>query len=110
MAAIPNVGGRDISAISYPALLRQADYKTGFVGKYGVGGNGAPRDAFDVSFGDPGPERVGQSRELGRQAIQFLDGVKSNESFCGGKGCAGRKSLHGLGSTRALSPHNSNRR
>ena len=74
--------GRDISAISYPALLRQADYKTGFVGKYGVGGNGAPRDAFDVSFGDPGPERVGQSRELGRQAIQFLDGVKSNESFC----------------------------
>jgi arylsulfatase A-like enzyme len=68
--------------LSYPHLLRQAGYKTGFVGKYGVGGDGAPPELFDVSHGNPGPERQGQSRELGRQAIDFLQKQKSGESFC----------------------------
>jgi len=68
--------------LSYPHLLRAAGYKTGFIGKYGVGGDGAPPEHFDVSHGHPGPERPGQSRELGRQAIDFLDRTSSNENFC----------------------------
>lgn len=72
----------DVVAFSYPNLLRQAGYKTGFVGKYGVGGDGAPKELFDVSFGNPGPERVGQSRDLGKQAISFLDGIKAEDNFC----------------------------
>lgn len=72
----------ELLRLSYPYLLRNAGYKTGFIGKYGVGGDGAPADLFDVSHGNPGPERPGQSRELGRQAIDFLDTVKSSENFC----------------------------
>ncbi|MFN7545189.1 MAG: sulfatase [Acidobacteriota bacterium] len=69
-------------ALSYPQRLREAGYRTGFVGKYGVGGDGAPRDHFDVSFGNPGPERVGQSRELGRQAMDFLESSSATQPFC----------------------------
>lgn len=72
----------EIKALSYPALLRQAGYQTGFVGKYGVGGNGAPKSDFDVSFGDPGLERVGQSRQIGRQAIEFLRQTTKERPFC----------------------------
>ena len=68
--------------ISYPHLLRQAGFKTGFVGKYGVGGDAAPKELFDTTFGNPGLERVGQSREIGNQAIQFLNGVTVTDNFC----------------------------
>jgi arylsulfatase A-like enzyme len=72
----------ELVQLSYPALLRQAGFKTGFVGKYGVGGDGAPKELFDVSHGNPGLEHVGQSREIGAQAIQFLEGVQATENFC----------------------------
>ncbi len=73
---------REHIALSYPHLLRHAGYRTGFVGKYGVGGDGAPPELFDVSHGNPGPERPGQSHELGRQAIDFLEQAKASEPFC----------------------------
>lgn len=68
--------------LSYPHLLRHAGYRTGFIGKYGVGGDGAPPELFDVSHGNPGPERPGQTRELARQAIDFLNQSSSNQPFC----------------------------
>jgi arylsulfatase A-like enzyme len=71
-----------LRSLSYPELVRRAGYRTGFIGKYGVGGNGAPKDDFDVFFGDPGPERPGQSRELGRQAVSFLESSKPDQPFC----------------------------
>jgi arylsulfatase A-like enzyme len=72
----------EVRALSYPELLRQAGYRTCFTGKYGVGGNGAPKADFDVSFGDPGLERAGQSRAIGRQAMDFLDQATANQPFC----------------------------
>lgn len=71
-----------LQSISFPQLLRQAGYRTGFVGKFGVGGDAAPKDLFDVTHGNPGLERVGQSREFGKQAIDFLSSAKANEPFC----------------------------
>ena len=38
---------------TYPALLRQAGYHTGFIGKYGVGSE-MPTDQFDEWYGFPG--------------------------------------------------------
>ncbi len=68
--------------LSYPYLLRQAGFKTGFVGKYGVGSDAAPRDLFDITYGEPGPEVAGQSRDFAKKAIDFLGGVRRQESFC----------------------------
>lgn len=68
--------------LSYPHLLRAAGYKTGFIGKYGVGGDDAPKDLFDLTYGHPGPERPGQSREFGRHAVDFLDKINSTDNFC----------------------------
>ena len=70
-------------AISYPVRLREAGYRTGFVGKYGVGnaqhiGDAATR--FDWFEGWPGqgqylvPGRAHMTEHLGNQAIEFLDG------------------------------------
>jgi arylsulfatase A-like enzyme len=71
-----------LESLSYPVLLRQAGYKTGFIGKYGVGGDAAPERLFDKTYGPPGVEAVGQSRRFGSQAIDFLDQVKAGENFC----------------------------
>jgi arylsulfatase A-like enzyme len=71
-----------LEALSYPALLRQAGYRTGFVGKYGVGGDTAPEHLFDKTYGPPGLEVPGQSRKFGAHAIDFLDSAKSTDPFC----------------------------
>ncbi len=71
-----------VERLSYPAVLRGAGYKTGFVGKYGVGGDAAPGHLFDKTYGPPGVEAVGQSRKFGRMAMEFLDGVRAQENFC----------------------------
>ncbi|MDX2269912.1 MAG: sulfatase [Bryobacter sp.] len=70
-----------LEALSYPVLLRQAGYRTGFVGKYGVGGDEAPQHLFDKTYGPPGVEAPGQSRKFGQHAIDFLDTAKAGESF-----------------------------
>lgn len=71
----------ELEALSFPRLLRQAGYKTGFIGKYGVGGDAAPEHLFDKTYGPPGPESVGQSRRFGKQAFDFLDGTSSRDNF-----------------------------
>ena len=40
-------------AHSYPALLHQSGYRTGFIGKYGVG-KPPGQDVFDFNRGFPG--------------------------------------------------------
>lgn len=71
----------ELEALSFPRLLRSAGYKTGFIGKYGVGGDAAPEHLFDKTYGAPGLESVGQSRRFGKQAVDFLDSVKGQDSF-----------------------------
>lgn len=66
-------------AATYPALLRAAGYRTGFVGKFGVGAV-EPTGAFDSYAGFPGQgeyfpaegEGVHLTRLMTRQAIDFL--------------------------------------
>jgi arylsulfatase A-like enzyme len=72
----------DTAALSYPALLRSAGYRTGFIGKYGVGGDAAPSKDFDVTYGPPGPEAPGQSRQFGRHAMDFLSKSSASQPFC----------------------------
>jgi arylsulfatase A-like enzyme len=79
-------------AISYPALLRQAGYRTGFVGKFGVGvEKGATGRMFD-SFVPlnrtpywktlPDGSRKHLTDIEGERAVAFLDTVKPGQPFC----------------------------
>lgn len=78
--------------ISYPAVLRRMGYRTGFVGKFGVGVNdGATREMFDsfVRVGrnpyfkkmPDGTERHATEIE-GDKAIEFLTSVTNGQPFC----------------------------
>lgn len=76
-------------AQTYPALLKRAGYRTGFIGKYGVGEPPGP-DVFDFNKGFPGQgrfriERDGQKTHLTRvmaeQAIEFLEGCEAGQPF-----------------------------
>ena len=81
-------------AQTYPMLLRQAGYRTGFVGKYGVGrGQDFPGDKFDFWRGCPGQcdpyerkDKDGNYKHLtqimGEQAIEFLRSCSKNQPFC----------------------------
>ena len=76
-------------ALTYPALLHQHGYRTGFIGKYGVGrppGN----EVFDFNRGFPGQGRFiieedGTKRHLtsvmASQAEEFLDGCSQDQPF-----------------------------
>jgi arylsulfatase A-like enzyme len=79
-------------AISFPFLLRQAGYRVGFVGKFGVEVSpGATGRMFD-SFTPYSPSPVFQRRADGMErhltdieadrAISFLDTLKAGEPFC----------------------------
>ncbi|MBI1895332.1 MAG: sulfatase [Acidobacteria bacterium] len=69
---------------TYPALLRKNGYRTGFIGKYGVGAISqvVRKDAFDYTTGNPGPERQGLTRQMGEQALDFLSGCSRKQPFC----------------------------
>jgi len=83
-------------AESYPALLRTAGYRTGFVGKFGVGGRKAVEaraTEFDFwrGFSGQGGEyfidprdatRAHATARFGDQALEFLAGGESNQPFC----------------------------
>lgn len=77
-------------ARTYPALLRAAGYRTGFIGKYGLDGGQLPEQEFDYwrgfrgqgSYfprGEPGPHLTGI---MGDQALEFLESSPSAQPFC----------------------------
>jgi arylsulfatase A-like enzyme len=79
-------------AVSYPALLKQAGYRTGFVGKFGVStAKGAPARMFDVfepiggpPAGKPGPDGALRHRcdHTGDRALAFLAGCRADQPWC----------------------------
>jgi arylsulfatase A-like enzyme len=85
--------GRELSpeqlALTYPALLKRAGYRTGFIGKYGVG-KPPGKDIFDFNKGFAGQGRFrltvdGKTRHLtsvmADQALEFLDGCRAGQPF-----------------------------
>lgn len=80
----------DLFAASYPAQLRAAGYATGFVGKWGLGGE-IPAEAFDyfagfggqgVYFNEVDGETVHMTELLTRQALAFLETRDGEQPFC----------------------------
>jgi arylsulfatase A-like enzyme len=83
-------------ADSYPGRLRQAGYRTGFIGKFGVGQAAAVEAAethFDFWRGEKGqgspdfidprdPARTHQTARLGGHALEFIDGSTADKPFC----------------------------
>ena len=81
---------------TYPALLRAAGYRTGFIGKFGVGDGryiAAKKSDFDFWRGLPGqagqwfidpsdPKREHATTRFGDQALEFLDGCTNTQPFC----------------------------
>ena len=82
---------------TYPALLRQAGYRTGFLGKYAIGSPAVdkelalPEKQFDLWYGFPQSiafKQVvdGKTRYLTtvmeEKAVNFLDESKSGKPFC----------------------------
>ena len=83
---------------TYPALLRSAGYRTGYLGKYAIGNPGAhppelclPADQFDEWYGFP--QRIdfkqvidGKTRFLTEvmteKAISFLESAEPEKPFC----------------------------
>jgi arylsulfatase A-like enzyme len=77
-------------AQTYPALLRKAGYRTGFIGKYGIGGK-LPAAEFDYFKGFAGQGKYEQVIDgktvhltdlMGDQAVEFLDGSSAGQPFC----------------------------
>jgi len=81
----------EVMSQTYPALLRKAGYRTGFVGKFGVSVPKARR-WFDVwhGFGGQGKyenkDKQGNPKHLtrimGDQAVGFIRGCKPDQPFC----------------------------
>lgn len=76
---------------TYPALLRDHGYFTGFIGKYGVGTN-LPSFAFDYWKGYPGQgvyfyrdasgNMVHETALMGQQAKEFIANRDRSKPFC----------------------------
>ena len=83
-------------AETYPARLRQNGYRTGFIGKFGVGNDLAVKamaDQFDYWRGVPGqggkyfinpndPNRTHETKKFGDDALEFLGRAPTNQPFC----------------------------
>src|SRR5437667_1205562 len=83
-------------AETYPALLRAAGYRTGFIGKFGVGDAPYIRSKaadFDFFCGLPGqagewfidpkdPSQTHTTARFGNQALEFLDACTDAQPFC----------------------------
>jgi len=80
------------SALSqtYPLLMRAAGYRTGFIGKWGVG-ESLPEKEFDYykGFGGQGKyfheedgKQVHLTSTIVRQAVDFLRGCPKDQPFC----------------------------
>ena len=81
---------------TYPALLRKAGYRTGFIGKFGVGDApptvAAMADKFDYWRGLPGqaglffaknePNGRHKTARFGDQALEFIRSGSRTQSFC----------------------------
>ena len=79
---------------SYPALLRGAGYRTGFIGKFGVGKDVSPMATeFDYWKGLPGQGGLFFEKNdtqhahhitarMGDQALEFLNGTTPAKPFC----------------------------
>jgi arylsulfatase A-like enzyme len=83
-------------ANTYPAQLRAAGYRTGFIGKFGVGNAqevAAKASEFDFYRGLPGqagqwfiepddPQRRHKTAQFGDEAVEFLAGCTTERPFC----------------------------
>jgi arylsulfatase A-like enzyme len=82
-------------ASTYPALLRQSGYRTGFIGKFGVGNAAAIRAMareFDFWRGLPGqgglfiatndPTRTHATSRFGDQALEFVSDSNAGAPWC----------------------------
>ena len=81
---------------TYPALLRKNGYRTGFIGKFGVGNDPAVRamaDKFDYWRGVPGqggkyfinpndPSRKHETSKFGDDVLEFLSQTVAGQPFC----------------------------
>jgi arylsulfatase A-like enzyme len=77
-------------AASYPALLRDAGYHTGLIGKYGIGAK-LPNGAFDYFEAFPGQGQYEHQRASGpahlthiqqEQAVKFFRTAPKQKPFC----------------------------
>ena len=76
-------------ARTYPALLKEAGYHVGFIGKWGVGQ--PPRGLFDYDKAWPGQNHYFHKRDgkaihltqlMGDQAVEFLETAPDDRPFC----------------------------
>ncbi len=81
---------------TYPGQLRSAGFRTGFIGKWGVGSaqeTSAKSAAFDYWKGLPGqggrlfiepndPTRTHKTAKFGNEALEFLGGCTKDKPFC----------------------------
>jgi|YelNatPaOPRAMG01_1025707.scaffolds.fasta_scaffold03476_5 arylsulfatase A-like enzyme len=76
---------------SFPGLLRAAGYRTGYVGKWGIGDERKESSRYDYfrAFRGQGEllmqqegKTIGSSRLLSAQAREFLRGCTKNQPFC----------------------------
>jgi arylsulfatase A-like enzyme len=77
-------------AKTYPSLLRESGYRTGFIGKYGLNREPLPADRFDYwrgfprqgrYFPEPGDKGPHLTRVMGDQAIEFLRTCRGDRPF-----------------------------
>jgi arylsulfatase A-like enzyme len=81
---------KELWAQTFPMLLREAGYRMGFVGKWGLGGS-MPEEDYDFWAGFAGQgtyfeevdgQKVHRTTLMERDAFRFLDGCDSERPFC----------------------------